>query len=238
MQDTNENVPEELDITGTSENDESLSQSKTAISEDLKTKEDLPSETVNEIINDIASEKIIDSKSTLTNENIYSELVLIKEGLAGLNDQFDSKLKYDSHKNQQIDNLHKEVQEYKTDLLRKLLKPLIDSLIKMLDDYYSLYRSYEAKDITEIDISKLVKQLSSVYQDVEDVLDIVGVTTYSTDDIVFDSTKHQVVKSVTTEDAEKDKFIVERLKKGVYWDFKVYRPEQVVCFKKIVLNKI
>lgn len=177
-------------------------------------------------------EKQIDTKESSQMESIVNpELTLIKNLISDLSAQFESKIKYDKHKEEIIDKLHSENQAFKNDLYKKLILPLVNEIIFMLDDYSTLFKKHSESDITEVDVPKLLKQFGGVSEDLENLLYKNGIDVYSVEGEQFDSSKQKVIKTIPTDDPLKDKTVCEKLKKGFVLDGKIIRMEHVSCFK-------
>lgn len=177
-------------------------------------------------------EKQIDTKESSQMESIVNpELTLIKNLISDLSAQFESKIKYDKHKEEIIDKLHSENQAFKNDLYKKLILPLVNEIIFMLDDYSTLFKKHSESDITEVDVPKLLKQFGGVSEDLENLLYKNGIDIYSVEGEQFDSSKQKVIKTIPTDDPLKDKTVCEKLKKGFVLDGKIIRMEHVSCFK-------
>lgn len=177
-------------------------------------------------------EKQIDTKESSQMESIVNpELTLIKNLISDLSAQFESKIKYDKHKEEIIDKLHSENQAFKNDLYKKLILPLVNEIIFMLDDYSTLFKKHSESDITEVDVPKLLKQFGGVSEDLENLLYNNGIDVYSVEGEQFDSSKQKVIKTIPTDDPLKDKTVCEKLKKGFVLDGKIIRMEHVSCFK-------
>ena len=159
------------------------------------------------------------------------DLSKIKDLLIDLSKQFDSKLKYDKHKDEIIDKLHTENQSYKNDLLKKAVMPFINEIIFLIDDYSNLYRKYSDTDISEVDTAKLLKQFGNISEDLEELLIKNGIESFSIENDTVDFSKQKVIKTVTTCEQEKDKTVCDRLKKGFMMDGKIIRQEWISCYK-------
>lgn len=170
---------------------------------------------------------------------LATELLNIKNLIEDLSSQFQSKLKYDKHKEEIIDRLHSENQSYKNDLFKKIIMPFVTEVILLIDDYTSLYKKHSEIEITELDTEKLLKQFGSIPDDLEELLYKNGIESYTNEEDTVDFAKQKVVKTVPTEIPEKDKTICERIKKGYLLEGKIIRQEQVSCYKfeeKIINN--
>jgi len=177
-------------------------------------------------------EKQIDNFQSSQKASIVNpELTLIKELISDLSLQFESKIKYDKHKEEIIDKLHSENQAFKNDLYRKLILPLVNEIIFMLDDYSILFKKHSESDINEVDVPKLLKQFGGISEDLENLLYKNGIDVYSVEGEQFDSSKQKVIKTIPTDDPLKDKTVCEKLKKGFVLDGKIIRMEHVSCYK-------
>ena len=159
------------------------------------------------------------------------ELSEIKTLLLELSTQFESKLKYDIHKNEIIDKLHAENQSYKNDLFKKIVSPFVNEVIYLIDDYTNLYKKHAETELAAIDTAKLLKQFGSISEDLEELLNKNGIESFSVEGNTVDFSKQKVVKTVMTDIPERDKTIHERIKKGFMMDGKVIRQEYVSCYK-------
>lgn len=177
-------------------------------------------------------EKQIDTKESSQKESIVNpELTLIKDLISDLSAQFESKIKYDKHKEEIIDKLHSENQAFKNDLYKKLILPLVNEIIFMLDDYSILFKKHSESEINEVDVPKLLKQFGGISEDLENLLYKNGIDVYSVEGEQFDSSKQKVIKTIPTDDPLKDKTVCDKLKKGFVLDGIIIRMEHVSCYK-------
>jgi molecular chaperone GrpE len=177
-------------------------------------------------------EKQIDTFQSSQKASIVNpELALIKELISDLSAQFESKIKYDKHKEEIIDKLHSENQTFKNDLYKKFILPLVNEIIFMLDDYSTLFKKHSESDINEVDVPKLLKQFGGISEDLENLLYKNGIDVYSVEGEQLDSSKQKVIKTIPTDDPLKDKTVCEKLKKGFVLDGKIIRMEHVFCYK-------
>jgi molecular chaperone GrpE len=176
--------------------------------------------------------------------NESKEYEEVKSGIAGLNtyiqDQFDSvdkqlnklandfetKLKYDQHKDKVIDNLHKELQMYKDNSFQERLMPVIMDLILSIDRTGKLLKGLPAEE----EHSKFIKVINESIMDLEDILYKQGVETYETEGTSFDATRQKIIKTIKTDRLENDKQVAERLGKGYEWEDRIIRKEQVSVY--------
>ena len=160
-----------------------------------------------------------------------NELSEIKNLLMNLSEQFESKLKYDKHKDQIIDKLHAENQAYRNDLFRKIVSPFVNEIISFIDDYSSLFKRHSESELSEIDTAKLLKQFGNISENLEELLDKNGIESFRVEGNAIDFSKQKVIKTVPTDDPEKDKTVYERIKKGFIMEGKIIRQEHISCYK-------
>ena len=172
------------------------------------------------------TEEVSESKSS---ETLNLEILQhsLSEGFQGLRDEFNTKLRYDYKKDGIIDKLHAELMEYRNDLIKKLLRPLIMDAIMMADDVRKLVETYRAKNPDQLDPQKLLELGASFADDLDHMLYRQGVDTFETEGNHFDPKRQKVLKREITDQEELDKTIKNRVRKGYDWDKKVIRPELV-----------
>jgi|GEM_PF-1789752 len=164
---------------------------------------------------------------------IDQKLADIAKQLSDLRKEFQVKIKTDAHKEKVIDNLHKELQQYKNNHLKKYLLPTIMDLIQFIDgmrkitDYLTVQR---LEDNDPQPLTKLIKLLKSIPPDLEDICCRQGITPFKCNDITFDPGRQRILKKIKTEDREKDKTVAESLRPGYVWDGEVIRPEMVSVY--------
>lgn len=167
-------------------------------------------------------------------KNIYvdeskPDLKDIEKELEDLKVEFQSKLKYDSHKDKIIDLLHEKLEDYRQDLLRKLIRPLIFDIIYTMDNIDKISKVYKSKEIRELDPVKMIKAIDGIREDLEDVLYRQGVESFKLEG-PFDAEKQKIVKVIETPKEEKERTVARSIKKGFIWDKKVIREEQVSVY--------
>lgn len=232
---------EPISNTFASFSDEDSKENKDIIPSEIEKDENLKTENIEKTpVESVASilpaekeeEKQIDTKESSQKESIVNpELTLIKDLISDLSAQFESKIKYDKHKEEIIDKLHSENQAFKNDLYKKLILPLVNEIIFMLDDYSILFKKHSESEINEVDVPKLLKQFGGISEDLENLLYKNGIDVYSVEGEQFDSSKQKVIKTIPTDDPLKDKTVCDKLKKGFVLDGKIIRMEHVSCYK-------
>lgn len=169
-------------------------------------------------------------------EGKQAELVEMAQSLLAamqeLRHEFDTKIKYDETKERQIDTLHKELQAYREGLHFKILRPLFVDLIRMHDDLDKLIEGLASTGIEQTP-ARMIDNLRSFQETVEDILARNGVELYSLEGDAYVPNKQRVVQVVNTSDPAQDKLIARRLRKGFEYDGRVLRPELVMLFRSM-----
>jgi len=154
----------------------------------------------------------------------------IKDQLKELSKTFESKLRYDEHKNKIIDDLHKSLQEYREGLVKKYLHRIVTDIIKIVDDMRKFTSHYKDQPASEETSAKLHKYIENIASDLEDLFAWEGVVPFNSEGETFDPSRQRILNKIETDDPEKDKTVAERLRPGYEWDGKIIRPEMVSVY--------
>ena len=172
---------------------------------------------------------------TLLSAGIGGRLDALELGIAGIRELSESvsfQLCDNKRREELIDKLHAENQAYRSDLYKKLMMPLVNEIIFLVDNYTKLFRNYAGKDASEISAAKLLRQLGDIVEELENALYKNGIEAYESEDgSAVDLTKQKITKTIPTDDPKKDRTVCERLKKGFILEEKIIRQEQVSCYK-------
>jgi molecular chaperone GrpE len=140
--------------------------------------------------------------------------------------QFDDKIRADAGREAIVERLHAELQEYKSDLVLQVLKPLLLDLIALHDN---LGKALEAAGE---DGGPLRQRLEEFRTEVEDALYRQGVERYETPGDAFDPRRQQALKTLPAPVPELEGRVAERLRPGFSRGERVLRSERVVVFVK------
>jgi len=154
----------------------------------------------------------------------------IKEQLKDLSQAFESKLKYDEHKNKTIDDLHQSLQGYREGLVKKYLHRIITDIIKIVDDMRKFTSHNKKLPASDETTEKLFKYIENIASDLEDLFSWEGVVSFTCNGDLVDTSRQRVLDRIETDDPAKDKTVAERLRPGYEWDGKVIRPEMVSAY--------
>ncbi|MDD2302995.1 MAG: nucleotide exchange factor GrpE [Eubacteriales bacterium] len=161
---------------------------------------------------------------------VESRMAAIDQKLDSLSADFQSKLKYDSHKNRMIDALHSELLEYKEGFFRNCQLPIIMEIIRLADDIRKFTTHYQTRGLEPSDFSGVMKYLEKLPADLEDLFSWHGVAPFICQGKEFDPRRQRVMKTIETQDLSKDKTIAESLHPGYEREGKVIRPEMVSVY--------
>ncbi|CAN2041883.1 molecular chaperone GrpE [Candidatus Magnetomoraceae bacterium gMMP-15] len=173
--------------------------------------------------------KVEDFQKALEN-SFNDKLSVVQQQLVHLHKEFQAKLKYDAQKDKIIDNLHKELQEYKSDVVKKCLQSMVMDVIKTIDGMKKLAAHYRSKDPEEKDFINMLKILEIIPSDLEDIFAVQGIFPFTCDKKTFDPVRQRVIKKIETSDQSKDKTIAKSLHSGYEWEGRVIRPEMVAVY--------
>jgi molecular chaperone GrpE len=154
----------------------------------------------------------------------------IREQLNHLSKEFESKLKYDEHKNKVIDELHQSLQEYRQGILQKYIQRIFTDVLKIVDDIRKFTAHYSNGQKADEVTGKILKFLETTAADLEDLFSWEGIVPFTCEGDQLDPSRQRVVNKVQTDDTAKDKTIAARIRAGYEWDGKVIRPEMVSIF--------
>jgi molecular chaperone GrpE (heat shock protein) len=162
---------------------------------------------------------------------VLEHLAGIRSRMDSLQKDFESKIKYDQHKEKIIDELHRELQDYRGNMVKKTLQAMIMDVIKVADDIRKFTKHYCHLDEEDRNPDKLLKYLETIPQDLEDVLNWQDVRSYSCDSTsAADPRRQRSVKKISTTSREKDKSVAESLHPGYEWEGRVIRPEKISVY--------
>jgi len=142
---------------------------------------------------------------------------------------FEHKLAVDSFKEQQIDKLHSELQEYKSNLIAKINRPLINGLIYLYDDLDKILNKIQKDESGEFS-DKSIKIIQGIFEDIKILLEENGVIAYSEIDDKFNPGRQQLAKKVTTKDESLVGKVVFSVRPGFEMDDIVIRKEKVAVY--------
>lgn len=140
---------------------------------------------------------------------------------------FDREVRAESTREKVVDRLHAELQDYKNDLLLKVMRPVFVDLIQLHDDIGKIVAA-QAEPSEES--ARLLELMGGFRQGIEDILYRQGVEPFTQDDDAFDPRRQRAFSTVPTDDPDQVKRVAARLRKGFRVGDKVIRPEIVSVY--------
>jgi len=211
-------------------------------SEELPTIEDVGPDSVEDVLGDdqmtpesLPSEELPIMGDALETQglvpvDLQQHFEALQSQMAQLQDEFSGKIKYDEHKDEIIDKLHQELQEYKQDIVKKHILSIVLDVVKVADDIRKWITYFRSLDVSQRDPVKLFRYLEAIPSDLEDIFYWQGVKPYINQEGAFDPAKQRAMKKIDTDDVSKDKTIAKSLRPGYEWEGKVIRQEMVAVY--------
>lgn len=151
----------------------------------------------------------------------------LDEGFAGLERAFENKLAYDAHKEQQIDALHRELQEHKRGLLGRAVRPLLTGMVRLHDNLGRKADEWRDFDSAEPTFEQGARALEEFQDDLEIVLEENGVDLFRVPSERFEPRRQTAIRTLETSDPEKVGRIARRLRPGFERDGQLVQKERV-----------
>jgi molecular chaperone GrpE (heat shock protein) len=150
--------------------------------------------------------------------------------LAQIQNEFKEQQQHVRIKDEIIDNLYKDLQEFKNETVKKHYQSTIMDIIKIIDDIRRLTNYYHSEKPSESDPAKLLKHLEGIPSDLEDLLYWQEVKPFTCSGQKFDPRRQRVLKKIETPEKSKDKTVAESLLPGYEWEGRIIRPEMVTVY--------
>lgn len=141
--------------------------------------------------------------------------------------EFERKLAYDRFKEQQISKLHDELQEYKRGLADSLMMPLVKQIIRYLDQLPRHIQALREKPAERLGPEQLFSELEGVREDLEMILENVGVTAFQNPEPDFDPRYQQARLTEQSDCAGQHGKILTRLLPGYEFNGRLVEKERV-----------
>jgi molecular chaperone GrpE (heat shock protein) len=193
-------VVQETAATGEAPNqDEELTDGALADDSETPSQDDETPDSENELLQRLMS--IVEANRELSQQ-------LVKD--------FDTKLKYDVAKQEQIDKLYNENQEYKQGIHEKLKKSLVLAVIEQIDGALKQIAHFGNQEFSEENYRKLLNNYNEIATDFQDALaQSFDVVAYNCEENTpFDAKRQKSLKTIPTADETKNKTISKSLRQG------------------------
>jgi molecular chaperone GrpE len=166
-------------------------------------------------------------------------LIALGQRVTKLDQQFETKILYDKSKDQTIDALHDELQDYRDGLQFKHLRPLVDDLLTVYDDLSTLLVRFWVENPDQAasePVKTLLHSLDTIRDDLAYTLEKHGFELYEHPGDEIDRQNQRVQGTVETNDPVLDRKLAERVRRGLRYEDRVIRPEVVRAYKFVPLE--
>ena len=180
-----------------------------------------------DISNSSVDEELLQEANEKSNSNLTE---LVTAGFEKLSHQFEHKLAYDQTKQQQIDTLHNELQKYRSDLIAKTNRPLVNGIIRLHDDIEKIAAKFESKPEKPLSRDRLIKILLGTAEDIEILLDQNGVLAFQDPLETFNSQRQRSIRSIATNESALNGHVAERVRPGFEQGNEILRKETVTVY--------
>jgi len=165
------------------------------------------------------------------NHNAIQHLEQILEsGISQVLNAFEQKIAFDAAKQQQIDRLHAELQEYRTDLIAKTNRPLVNGLIRLHDNIGRLIEGLKSKPTEQLEPDRFFKAIGGIQDDIEILLDQNGIAAFTEPVETFQPRRQRAIKNIPTTDDKRVGKIAERLRPGFEQGDEIIQKERVSVY--------
>lgn len=154
----------------------------------------------------------------------------IDDGVDGILAAFEAKLAYDATKQAQIDRLHEELLQHRSDLIARTARPLVHGMIKLHDDMGKLLAALRTKSADELTPERFFSLLGGLQEDVEILLSQNGVAAYREPSSPFDPRRQRVLKKVSTSEESLAGTVAESLRPGFERGAEILEKERVATY--------
>ena len=155
---------------------------------------------------------------------------LLSDGIERILCALEQKQASDRFRELQVDRLHAELQQYKSDLVAGAVRPVLVSLIRLHDDMSKLLEALASGDQTNVTPERVLKFLESFREDVETALDRNGVAAFHTETQKFDAKRQRMTRSVETSVPGEVGQVAARLRPGFEQADQLLEKERVAVY--------
>ena len=186
--------------------------------------EDVVIETENEI-ESLECEK----EPECTLNDVLASLDSMNVKIEQMNQLFVQKIQHTTHEERIVDQMHAELQKYKSDMYSQLVRPILLDIIDIRDSIIRMSNNFALKPEGEQSVP--LATFSGYAYDVQDILEKNNISIYdSKDGDEFNALKQKIVKKVTTPVEQLHGKIAESLSSGYDYMGKTISPEKVAVY--------
>ncbi len=143
---------------------------------------------------------------------------------------FERKLALDSFKEEQIRELHNELQSYKADLLAKAIRPLVMGMIRLHEDMGKMVEFFQKSDEDKLERERVLRNFEGLREDIVEVLNQNGIIAYRESGEEFNLRRQRVLRKVPTSDPSLVGRVAEPLRYGFEQGDMIIQKEAVAVY--------
>jgi molecular chaperone GrpE (heat shock protein) len=143
---------------------------------------------------------------------------------------FEDKIALDHFKEEQVRQLHNELQSYKTNLLAKAMRPLVIGMIRLHEDMGKMVDFFQTSDKDKLEHDHVLRSFERLQEDILNVLDQNGIIPYRELSREFNPVRQRVLRKVPTSDSILVGRIAESLRYGFEQGDMVIQKEGVAVY--------
>ncbi len=151
-------------------------------------------------------------------------------GVAELLQEIREKAAIDRFREEQIDRLHAELQTYKSDLVSKQARLLIQGIVRLHDDLGRSVTALRQRPPEELTPERLFRQLADFQDDIELLLGQHGVERFEAPGEEFDPRRQTVARTAATDDPCHVGRVAERVRPGFEQGETILQKERVAVY--------
>lgn len=176
------------------------------------------------------SDNALEQLKTLVETQHNQVQNMIEAKFNAIAELFADKLAYDLHKQQQIDQLHEELQLYKADLIAKTNRPLINGIIKLYQDISKTLDNLKSKPEDKLTSELYLNRIDDIGDDVDVLLSQHGVSRFNEPGEALNPRRQRALKNIETNDENKHGQVCERVRPGFEYANELLQKELVNLF--------
>lgn len=143
---------------------------------------------------------------------------------------FRDKLAFDRFKEDQINRQHEELQAYRTGLVHRASRQILQGVIRLHDDFGKVAAVLRRKPAEELTPQKLFQHLEGFQDDIELLLIQYGVEKFEVHGVEFDPRRQTALRTVPTEDPSRVGLVAERLRPGFQQGEVILQKQRVAVY--------
>lgn len=171
----------------------------------------------------------LDSEHVELSDSTLAAIKDLSDKIDYLSKQFEAKIAHTSHEEKIVDQMHAELQKYKSDMYSQLVRPILLDIIDIRDSILRVSQTYAAKPEEEQVIS--LKMFTDYTYDIQEILEKNNINIYKSESgDAFTPVRQRIVKKVTTTIEDLHGKIAESIGDGYEYLGKTISPEKIAVY--------